>query len=206
MTDSILDSYLTLDTPAEAEIKIKGSRFIGLGFPAGTVDEAQAILESIRKREHAATHHCSAWTIGLEEETFKYSDDGEPSGTAGLPIFRVITGRELKNVIGIVVRYYGGTKLGTGGLTRAYSQATSEMLENAKIVERLICDTISFTLPFTYYDRLMRIVDAEKFTIAQQEFAEDVTMSLDIRKSKTDGFISRMTELTGGKFEFEKTG
>ncbi|MEZ5360522.1 MAG: YigZ family protein [Candidatus Zixiibacteriota bacterium] len=206
MAEPITDSYLTIDAPAEAEIKIKGSRFIGLGFPAESVDEAQALLESVRKKEFSATHHCSAWTVGLVDESFKYSDDGEPTGTAGLPIYRVITGRNLKNIIAIVVRYFGGTKLGTGGLTRAYSDATMAMLENAKIVERLICDRVSFTLPFTYYDRLMRIIDADKFAIVKQDFAEDVSMSLEIRKSKTDGFVSRMIELTGGKFAFEKNG
>ncbi len=204
MSDSIQDSFLTIEAPAEYEIKIKGSRFIGLGFPVETVTEAQAALESIRKKEYSATHHCFAYSVGVLDEAFKYSDDGEPSGTAGQPIYRVITGNKLRNILAVVIRYYGGTKLGTGGLMRAYSQSTADMLKHANIVERLICDTVKFTLPFSLYDRLMRIITAEKYTILQQDFAEDVRLQLEIRKSRTDEFIETMTELTGGKIVIDK--
>ena len=121
MPAPIVDSYLTLKSPSEHEIKIKASRFIALGFPVPDESSAMTILESVRKKEFAATHHCYAYVVGLDKEQFKYSDDGEPSGTAGRPIYQTIMGRNLKNVIVIVVRYFGGTKLGTGGLARAYA-------------------------------------------------------------------------------------
>jgi len=201
MPEDITDSYLTLDAPCSQEIKIKGSRFIGLGHSVATVDDAMAILDDIRKREYAATHHCFAYTVGLESETFKYSDDGEPNGTAGRPIYNAIIGRELKNTLVVVVRYFGGTKLGTGGLTRAYTQATIEMLDKAAIVERLICDRLNFTIPFTYYDRLMRIIHAGNFEIIKQDFAEDVALTIDIRKSRTEAFREQLTEMTGGQID-----
>jgi len=201
MANEIRDSYRTLDSQHAHEIKIKGSRFIGLGYPADSEETAQQILDDIRKREHAATHHCFAYAIGLDGTVFKYSDDGEPSGTAGRPIYQAIIGKELTDVLVVVVRYFGGTKLGAGGLTRAYSQAAAELLDGAGIVERLICDRLTFTLPFPLYDRLMRLVVREGYKIIDQDFAERVTMVLDVRKSHTDRFVARLTELTGGRID-----
>ncbi|MFW9770132.1 MAG: IMPACT family protein [Candidatus Thorarchaeota archaeon] len=201
MANDIRDSYRTLDAHYSHEIKVKGSRFIALGYPADTEETALAILDEIRKREHAATHHCFACTIGLDGAVFKYSDDGEPTGTAGRPIYQAITGKDLTNVLVIVVRYYGGTKLGTGGLTRAYSQAATELLDGAGIVERLICDRLKFTLPFPLYDRVMRLVSREGYRIVDQQFAENVVMEIEVRKSHTDRFIAQLTELSGGQIE-----
>ena len=122
------DTYLVLDGPSTASIKIKGSRFIAEALPVSDVSEAEHALASIRKRDYDATHHCSAWRIGKKGETFRYSDDGEPNSSAGLPIFRQIEGKALTNTMVVVVRYYGGTKLGTGGLVRAYGDAAKEAL------------------------------------------------------------------------------
>ncbi len=204
MPGEIVDSYRTLAAASTHEIKIKGSRFIGLAYPVGSVDDASAVLEDVRKKEYNATHHCYAWTVGIEQEEFKYSDDGEPSGTAGRPIYNAIIGRGLKNVMVIVVRYYGGTKLGTGGLTRAYGGCAADVLDSADITDVLICDRLSFTMPFSLYDRVLRIIIHEQFTIVSQDFAEDVTMVLDIRKSKTVNFVARMTELSGGQLDIKK--
>ncbi len=204
MSHNLIDSYLTLGSECTHEIKIKGSRFIARGNQVKDADEANEILETIRKKEYSATHHCFAWVTGLEMEQFKYSDDGEPSGTAGRPIYQAIIGRKLKNVLVIVTRYYGGTKLGTGGLTRAYSGATVEMLDKAEIIEKLICDRLRFSISFGLYDRLMKIINADKLEIVEQEFADRVSMIISIRKSMTDRFVSQLTELTGGKIEIAK--
>jgi uncharacterized YigZ family protein len=201
MTSEIVDSYLTMASEGTHEIKIKGSRFIALGYPIETAVEAAGILDRIRKREFAATHHCYAWTVGIEEGQFKYSDDGEPSGTAGRPIYRAITGRNLRNVMVVVVRYFGGTKLGTGGLTRAYAQAAADLLDKAKVVERLLCQRLRFSVPFTLYDRLLRLISAGGYGIEAQDFAEGVTMTVDVRKSRADLFLTQLAELTGGQID-----
>ncbi len=198
------DSYLTLESPCSHEFKIKGSRFIGLAFPIRDVDEALSILENIRKKEHAATHHCFAYVAGLRKEQFKYSDDGEPSGTAGKPIYQAILGRDLTNVIVIVVRYFGGTKLGTGGLARAYSQTAGEVLDKAGFVKKLVCDRLKFSIDFSLYDQVIRLINSGKYTIIDQQFAEQVMMIVDIRKSQTEGFVARLMEMTGGQVEVEK--
>lgn len=201
MAEEIIDSFHTLAGESSHEIKIKGSRFIALGHHAGSETAALDILDGIRKREHAATHHCFAYVIGLGGETFKYSDDGEPTGTAGRPIYQAITGKNLTDVLVVVVRYFGGTKLGTGGLTRAYARAAGELLDKAYIVEKLICDRLSFSIPFPLYDRVMRIISGGGYTIISQDFADQVAMVVDVRKSQTENFVSRMTELTGGRID-----
>jgi len=204
--ENISDSYLTLKSSAKYEIKIKGSRFIALGHPIVSEEEALSVLEEIKKREHAANHHCFAYVVGLDDDKYKYSDAGEPSGTAGRPIYQAIEGRRLKNVLVVVVRYFGGTKLGTGGLARAYSRATTEMLDAADIVEKLICDRIRFDIHFGYYDRVIRLITRGRYRIISQDFAEQVTFELEIRKSHTDDFIARLVELTGGKIDVARTG
>lgn len=200
------DSYLTISESCEHEIKIKGSRFIGLAFPAENDRRALKILNEIRAREHAASHHCFAYVVGIDKELSKYSDDGEPSGTAGKPIYQAIVGRKLKNVLVIVVRYFGGTKLGTGGLARAYSQAAVGVLEKTRVVEKLICDRIEFSIDFSLYDQVMRLVNSGKYGLVGQDFTERVRLILDIRKSQTDAFISRLREMTGGRVEIRKEG
>ena len=119
------DTYLTLREGAEAQIKVKGSRFLAEAVPVADEAVAEAALATIRKREYNATHHCTAYRIGPAADLFRFNDDGEPSGTAGQPILRQIEGRELTNTLVVVTRYYGGTKLGTGGLIRAYGEAAS---------------------------------------------------------------------------------
>lgn len=204
MSEEIIDSYLTLGSHYSHEIKIKGSRFIAHGYPVDDAKAAAEILEEIRKKEYAATHYCFARVVGLEKEDFKYSDDGEPSGTAGKPIYQAIVGRRLKNIIVIVVRYFGGTKLGTGGLARAYSRAATEMLDKADIVERLICDHLRFSIPFSHYDRFRQIISAGKYQVISQDFADQVSLEVAVRKSETDLFISRLTEMTGGRIDIRK--
>ncbi|MCK4606997.1 MAG: YigZ family protein, partial [candidate division Zixibacteria bacterium] len=115
------DQYYEIAGPARIEIKRKGSRFIAETGAVSSVEEAHEQLETVRSREHAATHHCYAYRVGIADEArFKYSDDGEPGGTAGRPIYDVICGCEVTNALLVVTRYFGGTKLGTGGLARAY--------------------------------------------------------------------------------------
>src|SRR5690625_6678228 len=130
------------------ELKIKDSRFIAESFGVEDVDHALSLIETIRRREHSATHHC--WAYRIDADTFRFNDDGEPSGTAGAPILRQIEGRELINTLVVVTRYYGGTKLGTGGLIRAYGDAAAEVLAISRIETRIRRET--FDLEFDCAD------------------------------------------------------
>lgn len=197
------DSFLTISEPSTIEIKVKGSRFIGETVSVFSSDDIDTALNTIRKREHAATHHCYAWQIGFgEDPQFKYSDDGEPNGTAGRPIYDTLSGRNLTDTLVVVTRYFGGTKLGPGGLVRAYSQAAAEALDKSGSVERFLLDKLSFTIDFSYYDQVMRLLDSIGGNVVASDFAESVSMTVEIRKSRRDELKASLTELTHGKLKF----
>ena len=179
------DCYLEISKRTQTVLKVKGSRFIGETCRVGSSDEATVELEKIRKREYSATHHCYAWKVGLQpEEAFKYSDDGEPNGTAGRPIYDVIAGRKVTNLLLVVTRYYGGTKLGTGGLARAYAEAAREVLDQSGTKERLLCSAFRFHLEFSRYDSFQRILHRFEAVVNDSQFSEQVTLDIEIRRSK----------------------
>jgi putative IMPACT (imprinted ancient) family translation regulator len=142
--------------------------------------------------------------MGMEPNAeFKYSDDGEPSGTAGRPIHDAIQGRELNNVLVVVTRYFGGTKLGTGGLTRAYGHTAADVLDAAGRREILICDHLRVTIAFSFYDQLMRIL--QRFELRPEAtFSDEVSMTIAVRRSRTEELISEIEQLTAGKASVEK--
>jgi uncharacterized YigZ family protein len=199
------DEYLTIARSASAEIKIKGSRFIGECACAESPDSAQEILTAIRKREHAATHHCWAWKVGLFEKTsFKYSDDGEPNGSAGKPIYDVLCGSGVTNAIVVVTRYYGGTKLGTGGLVRAYGEAAGLALQKAGRQENFLKERFTIEIEFSHYDQLNRLLQKYQVWPVSNEFSDLVKITLDIRKNHVEKLTEAVIELSGGKANIEK--
>lgn len=198
------DLYFTIERPARAEIKRKGSRFIAEAVLSPGVDEAVAQLAAIRKREHAASHHCYAYRIGLGDDLlFKYSDDGEPTGTAGRPIFDLISGRDLTNLLLVVTRYFGGTKLGTGGLARAYSDAAAEALEQAGRRENYITRRFRITIPFPLYDALMKLIGRFQAKQRDGEFSDHVVVELEVRVASAASFVDEVVQLSSGKAVIE---
>ena len=194
------DTFRTLVRSAHAEPpKAKGSRFIGEAFPAATEAEAEGHLATVRKREHAATHWCWAWRLGIEGDAFRYSDDGEPSGSAGAPILRQIDARELTNTVVVVTRYYGGTKLGTGGLVRAYGDAASAVLDAARIVERVI--RVPVRLRFAYDDTSPAMHTVSRFDaeIAEQHYTADTELVVRVRRSEAEALRAAFVEALGGR-------
>ncbi|MDH4157128.1 MAG: IMPACT family protein [candidate division Zixibacteria bacterium] len=199
------DIYYTISRPARAEIKVKGSRFIAETHLVTTIDEAGTRLAAIRKREHAATHHCYAWRMGLYDETeFRYSDDGEPSGTAGRPIYDALEGRSLTNILLVVTRYFGGTKLGTGGLVRAYSEAAGLVLEQSGVKENHVTERILVDIDFAHYDLLVKAMHHFSARQIQADFSDRVAVELEIRKSRADQLIDEIAELSSGRAEIRR--
>ena len=199
------DLYYTIKQPGRVEIKIKASRFIGETHQVATVEEAAAKLAAIRKREHAATHHCYAWRVGLADEMqFKYSDDGEPSGTAGRPIYDAVEGRDLTNILLVVTRYFGGTKLGTGGLVRAYSEAAAKVLEESGSKENHVTERIVVNLDFAHYDMLVKALHHHSAIQIGADFTDHVVVEFEIRKSKANQLVSEIVELTNGRAEIKR--
>ena len=200
---SQIDSYHTVPVSAETEIKIKGSKFIGRVFPCADETEAETILTRIRKVFYDATHNCYAWRVGLGKEiVFKYSDDGEPSGTAGRPIYDQMEGHDITNAILIVTRYFGGTKLGTGGLTHAYSDSAAETIEKAGVVERFITDTVTLVVAFADYNAVERLIRQSGGIITQSDFADVVTLTAEIRISLMECLRADLIEITSGRVTF----
>ena len=201
------DRYLTMAEEARAEIKVKGSRFIGETFLVTDSGQALEKLNAVRKREHAATHHCYAWRVGLADEiSFKYSDAGEPSGTAGKPIYDVIEGRDITNALLVVTRYFGGTKLGTGGLARAYSDTAVHVMELSGVKENFLTARFKIEFDFTHYDRWQKMISALEVTIVDSIFTDQVSLMADIRLSRAERLREAFIELTGGKGKIEKVG
>lgn len=198
------DHYYTAATEAVVETKIKGSRFIGQVYLCRDDIGAKEVLERTRKKFHDATHNCYAWKVGLGRELqFKYSDDGEPGGTAGKPIYDQIDGAGLTDIIVIVTRYFGGTKLGTGGLTHAYSECAAEVIKKAGAVEKFITGMINVTLDFADYNAVERAVHGADGAIVQSEFSDKVNLTIEIRLSKLEALKERLTDITSGRIQFD---
>jgi len=180
------DSYFTIAQTAKAETKVKGSKFFGEVALVTDAASAKKYLASVRKREYEASHHCFAYRLGVAGDIeFKYSDDGEPNGSAGKPIYDCIAGRELTNIIVVVTRYYGGTKLGTGGLVRSYSETALLTLERAGKKTNYITDSIRLIIEFSFYDQILKVIEKLKAKQSESDFSEKVSLTVHIRKSLT---------------------
>jgi uncharacterized YigZ family protein len=200
------DCYLTIAQPSLKEIKVKGSRFIARTDLAESIVEADTHLQGIRNLEHAARHNCYAYIIGAptDKAAFKYSDDGEPNGTAGRPIYDVIRGRGVTNILLVVTRYFGGTKLGTGGLVRAYSDAASLALENSGLKENFLTDHLKIEIDFPAYDNLTKIINRLEASQIKADYSDRVSLELEIRRSRTEQLLAEVNKLSKGKAKIEK--
>lgn len=194
------DKYETIENSVRTEIKIKGSKFISTVIPVKSIEEADRKLHEIRHEFYDATHNCFSYKLGKKGEPFRYSDDGEPSGSAGKPIYFTITKYTLSDILVVVTRYFGGTKLGVGGLVRAYSDSAEESL---KIVKRKIIHiTSTFMIECDYTDisLIKKLIDkyAIKFT---EEYTDRVKYNIQIPISRTEEFPQIVYELSEGKIK-----
>jgi len=177
------DTYKTLASPSEETMfKEKNSKFFGLAFPVSTEEEVKAILESVRKRHNSAGHCCYAFQLGTDKIYYRANDDGEPSNSAGMPIYGQIQSFGVTNVLVIVVRYFGGVKLGVGGLISAYRTGAQMTLEASDIIERTI--DVYYTVKFGYQDmnKVMRVIKEKNLNIISQKMDMDCEMVIGTRK------------------------
>ena len=182
----IVDTYQTISAPCEGEFRDRGSKFIAYGFSVYTEAEWQARLGDVRKLHPKARHHCYAYRLGLDGNSFRANDDGEPSGTAGRPILGQIDSFQLTNVIVIVIRYFGGTKLGTSGLINAYRTSTAEALSNATIIEKVVEDVYEFTFDYALMSKVMNVVKKLDLEIVAQDFGNLGVIKVAIRQSEIE--------------------
>lgn len=192
--------YKTIKSPAESKITIKRSKFLGFAYSVESSEEIESILHDTRKKYYDATHHCYAWQLGNGNDmTFRYNDDGEPSGTAGKPIYGAIQRLDLTHVLIISIRYYGGTKLGTGGLIRAYGQSASDTLDVGKIKTVEIGDKINFTCSYEQHPIILRVVNQYHLINLEQNFAEDININIEIDENDTNKIIDEIKNASNGK-------
>jgi uncharacterized YigZ family protein len=189
-------TYQTISSNSEALFKDRGSRFIGIAMPAQSEEEVNELLTNCRKQYYDATHHCYAYRIGIQTISYRANDDGEPNHSAGDPILGKIKSLDLTNTLVIVVRYYGGTKLGVGGLINAYRTAAELALETATIETVEITVTIKITYPYDNTSEILRQVDQCEIKITDQQFMADCTLIGEIAEEKIDVLLDNLKLLT----------
>ena len=177
------DTYKTLSSPSESIYTEKRSKFIALVFPVSTLEEVQTLLKSCQNQYHDARHVCYAYMLGAERKDYRANDNGEPSGTAGKPILGQINSKGLTNILIVVVRYFGGIKLGTSGLIVAYRTAAAQAIEAGTIVEKTVDEEFSFQFEYPKLNSVMHVVKEMSAEIVNQHFDMECTMTLRIRKS-----------------------
>ena len=197
------DTYKTITAPAEGIYTEKRSKFIAIALPVRTVDEVKAHLETYQKKYYDARHVCYAYMLGPERKDFRANDNGEPSGTAGRPILGQINSHELTDILIIVVRYFGGIKLGTSGLIVAYKTAAAEALASAHVEERTVDAEVSFWFEYPFMNDVMRIVKEEGPEIVAQGYDTDCSMKLRIRSSLMPKLRARLEKVETLRFEEE---
>jgi len=202
----MIDSYLTIKESTLHKITRKKSRFIALLSSAVSQEDVQRQLDAARKSYHDASHHCYAFRLLIDDVIVEASnDDGEPSGSAGLPIQQKLVSRNLCNVLAIVVRYFGGTKLGVGGLVRAYSDSVSEALEQAAIVTQKLMAHITIRFPIEVNSSVMSIIHRFSAHIESLLYEEPVQIEVTLPPSQVETFRAALTEATGARTELEVT-
>lgn len=190
---------ITIKENFSYEEEIKKSRFICSMARINSEEEAQNFITKIRKNNPKANHNCFAYTLGENQEIQRMSDDGEPSGTAGVPMLEILKKKEITNVCAVVTRYFGGVKLGAGGLIRAYAGAVNHALESTTLVKFVEQQELILTLDYSLYDKLQRDLTAQNLVLSEPEFLENVTVKVSVNQENTEEFLSNLTESFQGK-------
>lgn len=193
----IKDTYRTIAAQSDGLFKDNGSRFIAKAYPVETEAEVKAIVDSLKKEYYDARHHCYAYRLGLDGSKYRANDDGEPSGSAGRPILGQIDSAGLSDILVVVVRYFGGIKLGIPGLIRAYKTSTSDAISSAEIVEKIAGRNWRIDFDYMAMNSVMKIVKDMALPQKNQDFGERCSMEVRVRLSQESDFIERMEDTDG---------
>ena len=199
------DTYKMLSQPGEGLYKEKGSKFIASAFTVMSEDDVKKALVEVKKKYYDARHHCFAYMIGPDKACFRSSDDGEPSGTAGKPILNQILSKDVTNVCVIVVRYFGGIKLGVSGLINAYKTAARDALDNATIIEKTVDEVYSLEFPYSLMNDVMRVMKEESLEQQNPRFEMDCYLEFSTRKNDADRIASKFKNIFGVTVKYLKT-
>lgn len=189
------DTYLTIEAPAEGLFKDKGSKFFAYAYPVETEEQIKEKIAILKKEHYSARHHCYAYMLGHKMDTFRANDDGEPSNTAGKPILGQIQSNNLTNILIVVVRYFGGTLLGVGGLINAYRNAAAEAIEESEIAERIIKQEYLLSFSYELMNKVMKIVKDYDLEIKDQGFEMACKMRIAVRMSHCSVVEKKITDI-----------
>lgn len=198
------DSYKTIQVVNSFELKIQKSRFIAQAFPFANPDDLHKIQSEVRKKYFDSSHNPFAYRTGTGKDNFRYNDDGEPSGSAGRPILDAIDKYELTDIIIIVSRYFGGVKLGVGGLKRAFFDAAEGCLQNTQIIEKYVLKRILLKFDYKYIGSVMNFLEKNSIHILENSSGENVNLLCEVRLSKLGEFENQIKNITSGKFDFKE--
>lgn len=199
------DTYLTIDKPCEGLYKDKGSKFIAFAYPVSSEEDVKMLLANLRKEHFNARHHCYAFRLGADKQAYRANDDGEPKYTAGKPIFGQIQSKDLTNILIVVVRYFGGTLLGVGGLITAYKQAAADALENAVIIEKTVNEFYELTFDYLQMTEVMKIIKDENLEQIQQNFELGCKLVFSVRKNNSNKVVELFNKISNLELKYLDT-
>lgn len=199
-------NFITISKNGTHELEIKKSRFIATAFRIQNETDALNFIDQIKLNHRKANHHCFAYMIGNDNYIQRASDDGEPSGTAGVPILEVLQKKDVHNVLVVVTRYFGGIKLGAGGLIRAYSNSTSKVLDEVGLVERIEQTTLVLTIDYSQYDPVTHWLSTHDLIVQNTQYAEKITITIPVITEHIEQFKQNITNLLNGHVTFQTTG
>lgn len=194
------DLYKTIAAPAEGLYKEKGSKFISLAYPVQSEGQIKEIVAELKDKFYDARHHCYAWMLGADKKNFRANDDGEPSSTAGRPILGQIQSNDLTNILIVVIRYFGGTKLGVSGLINAYREAAADALCHAEVVEKTVDEQIRICFSYLVLNDVMKIVKEENPEVLERNFELQCEMLLSIRQKDMENLKERLRQVDSMTF------
>jgi len=200
-----VDEYLTISEPSQGLFKDRGSKFLAFAYLVANEQEIKQIQEQLRSEYHDARHHCYAYMLGPEKLVYRANDDGEPSSTAGKPILGQIRSFDLTNILIMVIRYFGGTKLGVSGLIHAYKTASEEALKSANIIKKTLHDIYELKFEYPTMNDVMRILKEENIDQVDQKFELSCSVWISLRKADTEKVLSKFDRIDNLKIEFVKT-
>lgn len=198
-----MEKYRTIKHPAESRLEINKSEFIGIAYPLQHEGDPEEMLQAVKRNFPGASHYVYAYTWGRNHSIQKFTDDGEPSGTGGMPILELLKHKELENTLVVAIRYYGGVKLGTGGLKRAYSKVAQEAILDAVVVTFTSCRIIRIRCPYHFWGKLQYDLETKGTLVEDKLFEEEVTLTVAVPEEDVTTFIERMNELSSSHIELE---
>ncbi len=201
----IIDNYRTIEAPSTGDYKEKGSKFPTLAFPVYSEEEIKEILQRLRKEYYDARHHCYAYRLGADKLRFRANDDGEPSSSAGKPILGQLLSNDLTNILIVVIRYFGGTKLGVSGLINAYRTAAADAISNAKIIEKTVNDIIEISFDYLAMNDVMKVIKDGALNQIDQKFDLQCSITISIRQGESQMVRDKFEKIDSVKTEILRT-